>query len=144
MGQSSVGLSCVESMTRVQTTTIGSFPKPDYVPVRDWFQKQYVTTFDAIYFDNRDLETRFALATQASVIAQVDAGIDVPTDGEMRREHYIFYHLRHLIGVDFDNLQLREIRTGAWEREVPTITKSIRPNGSFLPYDFQIAQSYSK
>jgi 5-methyltetrahydropteroyltriglutamate--homocysteine methyltransferase len=131
-------------MTRVRTTTIGSFPKPDYVPVRDWFQKQYVTTFDAFYFDNRDLETRFALATQASVIAQVDAGIDVPTDGEMRREHYIFYHLRHLSGVDFDNLQLREIRTGAWERKVPTIIESIRSNGSFLPYDFQIAQSYSK
>jgi 5-methyltetrahydropteroyltriglutamate--homocysteine methyltransferase len=131
-------------MTRVLTTTIGSFPKPDYVPVRDWFQKQYLTTFDAFYFDNRDLETRFALATQKAVTAQVDAGIEVPTDGEMRREHYIFYHLRHLSGIDFDNLQLREIRTGAWEREVPTIVESVRPNGVFLPYDFQIAQSYSK
>ncbi|MFV1961312.1 MAG: cobalamin-independent methionine synthase II family protein [Acidimicrobiia bacterium] len=130
-------------MTRVLTTTIGSFPKPDYVPVRDWFQKQYVTTFDAFYFDNRDLETRFALATQASVTAQVNAGIDVPTDGEMRREHYIFYHLRHLSGVDFGNLRLREIRTGAWEREVPTIIDRIRSNGNFLPYDYQIAQSYS-
>jgi len=131
-------------MTRVLTTTIGSFPKPDYVPVRDWFQKRYSTTFDAFYFDNRDLETRFALATQASVTAQVNAGIEVPTDGEMRREHYIFYHLRHLSGVDFENLKVREIRTGAWEREVPTIVDSVRSNGSFLPYDFQIAQSYSK
>ncbi len=108
-------------MTRVLTTAIGSFPKPDYVPVRDWFQKQYSTTFDAFYFDNRDLETRFALATQGAVTAQVDAGIDVPTDGEMRREHYIFYRLRHLTGVEFEHLQPREIRTGAWEREVPTI-----------------------
>jgi len=131
-------------MTRVLTTAIGSFPKPDSVPVRDWFQKQYSTTFDAFYFENRDLETRFALATQASVTAQVNAGIDVPTDGEMRREHYIFYHLRHLSGVDFENLQVREIRTGAWEREVPTIVDVVRSNGSFLPYDFQIAQSYSK
>ncbi len=131
-------------MTKILTTTIGSFPKPDYVPVRDWFQKQYATTFDAFYFDNRDLETRFALATQKAVTAQVEAGIDLPTDGEMRREHYIFYHLRHLSGVDFDNLQLREIRTGAWEREVPTIVDAVRPNGSFLPYDFQITQSYSR
>jgi hypothetical protein len=42
-------------MTRVLTTTIGSSPEPGYVPVRDWFQKQYSTTFDAFYFDNRTL-----------------------------------------------------------------------------------------
>jgi 5-methyltetrahydropteroyltriglutamate--homocysteine methyltransferase len=128
----------------ILTTTIGSFPKPGYVPVRDWFQSQYAKSFDAFYFESRDLETRFALATQASLMAQVDAGIDVPTDGEMRREHYIFYHLRHLSGVDFDNLQVREIRTGAWEKEVPTIVGTVRPTTSFLPYDFQIAQSYSR
>ena len=130
-------------MTKIQTTTIGSFPKPDYVPVRDWFQRPYSPTFDAFYFDNRSLETRFALATQAAIAAQIDAGVDVPTDGEMRREHYIFYHLRHLNGVDFDHLQLREIRTGAWEREVPTIVDRISPKERFLPYDYQIAQSYS-
>ena len=130
-------------MTKVLTTTIGSFPKPDYLPVRDWFHLPYSPTFDAFYFDNRDLETRFALATQAAVTAQIDAGVDVPTDGEMRREHYIFYHLRHLSGVDFERLQLREIRTGAWEREVPTIIDGVRPKERFLPYDYQIAQSYS-
>ncbi len=130
-------------MTRVLTTTIGSFPKPDYVSVRDWFHRPYSVTFDAFYFDNRDLETRFALATQAAVTAQIDAGVDIPTDGEMRREHYIFYHLRHLSGVDFEHLQKRKIRTGAWELEVPTIVGRVRPKDRFLPYDYQIAQSYS-
>ena len=130
-------------MTKVLTTTIGSFPKPDYVPVRDWFHRPYSVTFDAFYFDNRNLETRFALATQTAVTAQADAGVDIPTDGEMRREHYIFYHLRHLTGVDFEHLQKRTIRTGAWESEVPTINGPVRPKDRFLPYDYQIAQSYS-
>jgi 5-methyltetrahydropteroyltriglutamate--homocysteine methyltransferase len=130
-------------MTRVLTTTIGAFPKPDYLSVHDSFQRPFSPTFDAFHFDNRNLETGFALATQAAVTAQIDAGIDVPTDGEMRREHYIFYHLRHLSGVDFDHLQLREIRAGAWEREVPTIIDRVRPRDRFLPYDYQIAQSYS-
>ncbi len=130
-------------MTGIRTTTIGTFPKPDYVPDRAWSRSQFAANLDASELDHRDLETRLALATKASVMAQVDAGIDVPTDGEMRREHYIFYHLRHLSGVDFDNLQKRGIRGGAWEREVPTIVDSVRPNGQFLPYDFQIAQSYS-
>jgi 5-methyltetrahydropteroyltriglutamate--homocysteine methyltransferase len=96
-----------------------------------------------LYFDNRNLEMQFALATQAAVTAQVDAGVDIPTDGEMRREHYIFYHLRHLSGVDFEHLQLREIRTRAWEREVPTIIDRIHPKDRFLPYDYTIVQSYS-
>ncbi len=58
-------------MAKVLTTTIGSFPKPDYVSVRDWFLRPYSPTFDAFYFDNRDLETRFALATRAAVTAQI-------------------------------------------------------------------------
>ncbi|MEE8375029.1 MAG: hypothetical protein V3S26_01740 [Acidimicrobiia bacterium] len=99
-------------MTRVLTTTIGAFPKPDYVPVRDWFQMPYSVTFDAYYFDNRNLETQFALATQAAVTARVDAGIDIPTDGEMRREHHNFYHLRHLSGVDFEHLRYERSAVG--------------------------------
>ena len=85
---------CADTVTRVLTTTIGSFPKPDYVSVRDWFHRPYSVTFDAFYFDNRELETRFALATQAAVTAQIDAGIDIPTDGEMRREHMVGACLR--------------------------------------------------
>ncbi|MCH8899356.1 MAG: cobalamin-independent methionine synthase II family protein [Acidobacteria bacterium] len=130
-------------MTKVVTTTIGSFPKPDYVPVGDWSQRPSSPPFDGADFDSRDLEARFAMATKAAVMAQIEAGVDVPTDGEMRREHYIFYHLRHLSGVDFERLQLREIRSGAWEREVPTIIDRVLPKERFLPSDYKIAQSYS-
>ncbi len=133
----------VEIVTKVLTTTIGSFPKPDYVPVGDWSQRSSSATLDAADVDSRNLEARFARATKAAVTAQIDAGVDVPTDGEMRREHYIFYHLRHLSGVDFEHLQLREIRTGAWEREVPTIIDRVLPKERFLPSDYKIAQSYS-
>ena len=102
---------CIEIVTKVVTTTIGSFPKPDYVPVGDWSQRPSSPPFDGADFDSRDLEARFAMATKAAVMAQIEAGVDVPTDGEMRREHYIFYHLRHLSGMDFEHLQLREIRS---------------------------------
>ena len=130
-------------MAALVTTTIGSFPKPDYVNVRDWFQQRYIPTYDALYFLNRDLETKFTLATKEAVTAQIDAGIDIPTDGEMRREHYIFYHLRHLTGIDFDKLQNRPIRTGVWEQDVPTVVDKVRPKDRFLLYDFRVAQSYS-
>ncbi len=130
-------------MAGVLTTTIGTFPKPDFLSHREWGRMETATTFDAAYCDDRELETRFILATRAAVTAQVEAGVNVPTDGEMRREHYIFYHLRHLAGVDFENPGRREIRSGAWERDVPRIIEGVRPRGRFLPYDYQIAQSYS-
>ena len=41
----------------------------------------------------------------AEVLAdQIEAGIDIPTDGEVPRENYIHYHCRHLKGFDFQNL----------------------------------------
>ncbi len=67
-------------MTKVLTTTIGSFPKPDYVPVGDWSQRPSSATLDAADVDGRDLEARFAVATKAAVTAQIDAGVDLPTD----------------------------------------------------------------
>ena len=130
-------------MTHILTTTIGSFPKPQQVSVGDGFERPFSPRFDSLASHDRDLETQFALATRAAVMAKIDAGIDVLTDGEMRREHYIFYHLRHLSGVDFEHMQVREIRQGAWESEVPTISDQVRPGGRFLPYDYELAQSYS-
>ena len=42
---------------KLLTTTIGSFPKPPYVAIRDWFQSDYKVDYDARYFLNRDVET---------------------------------------------------------------------------------------
>ena len=58
-------------------------------------------------------EAVFERATREVVLEQVDAGIDIPTDGEVRRENYIHYHCRHLDGIDFDTLATVDIRNGA-------------------------------
>ena len=59
-------------------------------------------------------ESVFARATREVVLDQVDAGVDIPTDGEVRRENYIHYHCRHLDGIDFDTLTTVDIRNGAY------------------------------
>ena len=78
------------------TTTIGAYPKPDYVPVPDWFQQESTiaknpTEAYEIYLRNRpsDIEEILDRATREVVQEQVNVGIDVPTDGEIRRENYI-------------------------------------------------------
>ena len=130
------------------TTTIGSYPKPDYVIVRDWVhpKSNYKPTYDAHIADNRYFQdkailTSVFLGTTDAVRAQVEAGIDVPTDGEQCREHYIFYHLRHLKGINYNRLQSKNVRgVEEWYKKVPTITDKITPLNRFLRYDWQVAQ----
>ena len=138
----------------VKTTCIGAYPKPDYVPVADWFNldggltdamsavtRQYT---DAMANPDEAIEELFQRATKLAIDAQVSAGIDIPTDGEMRRENYVHYQCRHLTGFDFVNLTKRTVRDGAYTAEFPTITDKITPTGQhFLDRDFEVAQSFT-
>ena len=130
------------------TTTIGSYPKPDYVPVPDWFREESTTIADPTKAYDTYLRTRIdeveALldkATSEVVKEQVQVGIDIPTDGEIRRENYIHYHCRHLNGIDFSKLTQKTMRSGTWIGSVPTITGPIQIKDHFLSRDWQIAQA---
>ncbi len=136
----------------LKTTCIGSYPKFDYVPIQDWFQIEQGLTAtgadvtrgytDAMASANAENEALFDKATIQAVTDQVTCGIDIPTDGEQRRENYIHYHCRHLNGFDFVNLTERVLRDGAYKAELPTISGKIEPMGHhFLVRDFEVAQS---
>jgi len=71
----------------------------------------------------------------------VAAGIDIPTDGEVRRENYIHYHCRHLNGIDFNNLTRKVLREGAYTAFLPTITGPVSARDHFLPDDWNVAQA---
>ncbi len=129
------------------TTTIGAYPKPDYVKIPDWFRCGGPDTDDPtsghtafLREAGEDVEEMLARATREAVLDQVNAGVDIPTDGEIRRENYIHYHCRHLEGLDFDRLTEKVMRTGAWTAKVPTITGPIEPGAPFLAREWRIAQ----
>jgi 5-methyltetrahydropteroyltriglutamate--homocysteine methyltransferase len=130
------------------TTTLGIYPKPDYVPIPDWFKTGRTNQQDPTVAYQRYLQTHKAdvealldRATREVVREQIELGIDIPTDGEIRRENYIYYHCRHLAGIDFSRLTPKVMRAGTWEAEVPTITGPIRPRDHFLTRDWRVAQS---
>ena len=135
----------------ILTTTIGAYPKPSFVPVPDWFRaeagpdtrhptKGYL---EAIAQMGEEADELFALGVKEVVEDQVRAGIDIPTDGEVRRENYIHYHCRHLAGIDFEQLRTKEVRGGNYSSELPTITGPVGARESFLPRDWRIAQSFT-
>ena len=136
------------------TTCIGAYPKPDWLPVRDWFQiedghttggaKVTQAYSDAVAGAEDDFEAKLDQATGEAVTDQVACGIDVPTDGEQRRENYIHYHCRHLTGFDFDHLTKRVLRGGAYAADLPTISGAVRAkDGHFLTRDWDVAQSFT-
>lgn len=129
------------------TTTIGSYPKPSFVTVPGFIAKHpNPTARYTEWLKNRsDADVQnIERAAQEIVRAQCECGIDVPTDGEAPREHYIYYHLRHLEGIDFENLSETQMRNNTWSALVPTVHGKIKAGAPFLAHDYKVAQSAAK
>ncbi len=129
----------------ILTTTIGAYPKPDYVNLPDWFDnldtsnptKGWAEAKEAMGNQANFLITK---GTHEAVFDQVNAGIDIPTDGEIARENYIHYHCRHLEGIDFKNLTEKSLRTGNYTSFLPTVYGKIKTRDLFLAEDWKRAQ----
>ena len=137
---------------RLTTTTIGAYPKPGYVPITDWFQGEegpdtvnptegYSAQMAKVRAD--EAEALFLRAAEEVIGDQTAAGVDIPTDGEVRRENYIHYHCRHLNGIDFSTLTEKALRGGAYSAALPTITGPIGAREHFLPHDWKAAQAFT-
>ena len=113
------------------TTTIGAYPKPESVAVETRFGDRARRPSDvgqaALAKMGADAAKLLDQAVRDVVREQVEIGVDVPTDGELRRDHYVHYHCRHLTGIDFARQTERTVRAGAWKATLPTITGPIAP-----------------
>lgn len=139
----------------IPTTTIGAFPKPSYVPVRDWFDISRETggmnasqTTNDYTADSANLdashEVLFVRAAKEVIDIQIRSGVMIPTDGEVRRENYIHYHCRKLAGFDFVNLENRVLRDGAYVTDLPAIRSAIDHSGPcYSPHDYRASQGVS-
>ena len=133
------------------TTVIGAYPKPDYLKITDWFNAAGGTDTanptklyeDEIKKMGVDAEAIFKKAASEVIKDQLDCGIDIITDGEIKRENYIHYHCRHLNGVDFNTLTEKVARTGNYKCWLPTITNKISATDPFLVDEWISNQSLS-
>ena len=115
----------------MQTTVIGSYPKPPYLNLPDWFQKHVDVTISTNEFlantAHPNLENNINRAIEEVIVEQKDLGISVITDGEITRENYIYSFCRSLNGIDFENLTAKSVRTDADIINCPTITAKLSP-----------------
>lgn len=134
------------------TTTLGSYPKPSYLPIPDWFGTIGSDNFLLQYQrfqEKRDsgacdsMERLLTRATREILRVQWDAGIDIVTDGEVARDDYIYAFCRGLGGVTFSRRRTRVMRAGTWEAAVPVIEGMLEHNGSIFRQDFERAAQLS-
>ena len=75
---------------------------------------------------------------------QEDAGIDIVTDGEQARQHFVHGFLEHIEGVDFTRRVTMGIRNNRYEAQVPTVTGPLRRRGSVHGFEAAIARKHTR
>ena len=117
----------LDPMTLV-TTVVGSYPQPDWLIDRERLGERLpprVRARELWRVPEPFLEEAQDDATRLAVADMERAGVDVITDGEMRRESYSNRFATALDGVDLDNPGVALDRTGH-ENPVPRVVGPIR------------------
>lgn len=107
------------------TSTAGSLPKPSWLaePLKLWSPWRLQ--------DNELIEGKHD-ALRLSLQEQRQSGIDIVSDGEQTRQHFVTTFIEHLSGVDFEKTETVKIRD-RYDANVPTVVGPVsRPNSVFV------------
>jgi 5-methyltetrahydropteroyltriglutamate--homocysteine methyltransferase len=110
------------------TTVVGSYPQPDWLVDRAMLSKSVPRTrmHEMWRLPAEHLEQAQDDATIVAIRDMERAGIDIVTDGEIRRESYSNRFATALDGVDADNPAIIVARTGNTKTAVPRVIGKIR------------------
>jgi 5-methyltetrahydropteroyltriglutamate--homocysteine methyltransferase len=125
------------------TTVVGSYPQPDWLIDRERLGERLpprVRARELWRVPEQFLEEAQDDATRLAVQDMERAGVDVITDGEMRRESYSNRFATALDGVDLDEPGVALDRTGQ-ENPVPRVVGPIRRTGPVETRDVEFLRS---
>ena len=128
------------------TTVVGSMPKPawlmEQLPLNAEGKQVHGKGADWL-FSGDLLDSARDDATRLTVHDQVRAGIDVVSDGELRRSSYITYITSRLDGFDYETLAKKWTRNKRRLAEVGRCIGPVRRSGSILKKDtaFMLAET---
>jgi len=121
----------------LETTVAGSLPKPVWLAEAE-------RLWPAWKLEGAALEAGKLDATVLAIKLQQDAGIDIVSDGEQARVHFVHGFLANLEGIDFQRKQVIGIRADRYKAEVPTVTGPIRRKGSVHGAEARIARAHTR
>ena len=128
------------------TTIVGSFPQPDWLIDRERLTKHVpprVRASELWRVPEPWLAAAQDDATLLAIRAQEDAGLDIVTDGEIRRESYSNRFATALEGLDLDRPGMAVTRSGK-HQPVPRIVGPIRRKHAVEVQDLLFLKSHTK
>ena len=130
-------------MRPLATSLVGSYPQPEWLIDRERLRARLpprVRARELWRIDPRWLEEAQDAATLAAVRDQERAGLDIVTDGEIRRESYSNRFATALTGVDVDEPGSVLDRNGH-PMPVPRITGPVRRTGPVQVRDVEFLRA---
>src|SRR5215475_11915852 len=119
------------------TTIAGSLPKPSWLAEPDRLWAPWRLT-------GADLETAKLDATLIAIKQQEDAGIDIVTDGEQSRQHFVHGFLEAIDGIDFAKRVEMGIRNDRYKATVPTVTGPVSLKGRVHAIEARFARAHTR
>ncbi|NRQ43144.1 methionine synthase [Rheinheimera sp. YQF-2] len=107
------------------TSTAGSLPKPSWLAEPETLWSPWKLQGEELISGKQD-------ALRLSLQQQQLAGIDIVSDGEQSRQHFVTTFIEHLSGVDFNQRKTVRIRN-RYDASVPTVIGPVsRPKPVFV------------
>jgi 5-methyltetrahydropteroyltriglutamate--homocysteine methyltransferase len=118
------------------TTIAGSLPKPEWLAEPNTLWAPWKSKGDELARAKRD-------ATVLAVKLQEDAGIDIVTEGEQARQHFVHGFLEKIEGIDFAHKVEMGIRNDRYKAMVPQVVAPLRLKGRVHADEARTARSHT-
>ena len=120
-----------------ETTIAGSLPKPGWLAETN-------KLWPAWKAQGSELERAKRDATLLWLKEQEDAGLDIVTDGEQSRQHFVHGFLEFVEGIDFEHKVKMGIRNNRYDAMVPQVVAPLRLKGRVHQVEARLLRGHSK
>src|SRR3954466_2119095 len=121
----------------LKTTIAGSLPKPEWLAEPKKLWPSWRGAGAALESAKRD-------ATLLWLKEQEDAGIDIVTDGEQSRQHFVHGFLEYVEGIDFEHKVKMGIRNNRYDAMVPIVVGPLRLKGRVHQSEARLLRLHSR
>lgn len=119
------------------TTIAGSLPKPEWLAEPNMLWAPWKAQGDELLRAKRD-------ATLIWLKIQEDAGIDIVTEGEQARQHFVHGFLEKIEGIDFAHKVEMGIRKDRYKAMVPQVIAPLRLKGRVHAFEARVSRTHTR